>query len=49
VHLAGVRFDPTAAGGRLFVVLTGGQSSQRVGQVVFFLLLGHPAPRSQSL
>jgi hypothetical protein len=49
MHFASVRFDPAAAYGRLFVVLTGRQGGQGVGEVFFFLLLGHPAPRSQSL
>jgi hypothetical protein len=49
MHFAGVRFHPAATGGRLFMMLTGRQGGQGVGEVVFFLLLGHPAPRSQSL
>jgi hypothetical protein len=41
--------DPAAVGRRLFVMLPRRQSGQRIGQIGFFLFLGHPAPQSQSL
>jgi hypothetical protein len=42
-------FHAAAFGGGFFVVLTRRQGCQRIGQGVFFLFLGHPSPRSQSL